>query len=127
MRSRDKLTIKVEMVSGKEWVCLYVDGRKVLVPSFEDLFRILVTVAACEERKYKGRVRDPIDFVRKFLMRTMKLAAELAHLRPDATHTDREYEAAWGIVAREFSLGDEYLDRVRQRVLFETPPVVSDA
>lgn len=73
MKSADKFAVTVGPLAGldKEWVTVtFADGTR-WVPSFEDLFRVLVAIGECEDAKYpNGKGRWMIaDFVAACLVK----------------------------------------------------------
>lgn len=70
MRSSDKFDVRIERMGqwdGKDWVRVVFknDTQKSWIPSFEDLYRIVVPIGECEQKKYPyGRGRLMVsDFV----------------------------------------------------------------
>jgi hypothetical protein len=97
MRSRDKIEVVVAPVGDKLWVKVKSHGKTILIPSFEDIFRMLLAITFCEERKYRGKVQDPAAFVRKFLSRSMDGI--------DAILADPAiYDIVWAALADEFKI-----------------------
>lgn len=67
MRSKDKIDVLAAIMplyGGKRWIKVRPkrpDGE--FVPSFEDLYRILVGIVACEKEKYPNLPHDPAILV----------------------------------------------------------------
>lgn len=103
MRSKKKIDVKVQRLgvgqAGKLWVKVYWKGKLVLVPSFEDLFRIVLAIVHCEKVKYAERVGDPAEMVKRFFYRCVEVADHSTFPLSDA-----EYEEIWESVAKEFDM-----------------------
>lgn len=62
MNSEDKFVVKIEPMYGKKWVKVYFKDGNYWVPSFEDLWRINLAIAECEDEKYpKGEGRTMVQ------------------------------------------------------------------
>ena len=89
MRSRDKFAIELRDNGGKVWAhCINpTSGESFLVPSFEDLFRMQIAIARCEEMKYGEFAdrRSPRDLPLRF----MRACAEVILAAPSLPLTYR--------------------------------------
>lgn len=110
MKSREKLSVSVEMVSTedgqKPWAkirVLYPADRSI-IPSFEDVFQIVHAIVHCERKKYAGRVRKPSDMVRRFLNRMVDGADKLCEVHPEWPAPDKLHDAVWCRLADEFQI-----------------------
>jgi len=56
MKSSEKFDLVVGDIPnyGKDWVTVTFKLGRSWIPSFEDLFRILVAIGDCEDKKYPG-------------------------------------------------------------------------
>jgi hypothetical protein len=52
--STDKFTVAIEYLPeyGKDWVVVRFANGKTRIPSLEDIYRIIVLIYECEDRKY---------------------------------------------------------------------------
>ena len=104
MRSREKFTIDLQdNGAGKLWArMLNPKGEVILVPSFEDLFRVLIAIARCEEIKYGEFAdgRSPRDLPLRF----MQACAAAIKDAPALPLTLEEYEATWKRLAESNGL-----------------------
>lgn len=101
MRSKDKIHVKVEKIGKKLWAVVRKadTGENVLVPSFEDIFRIILAIVYCENKKYASLPWPPSEMVRKFLLACIR-EAEAGELPLSA----EQYEAAWERLDKEFQV-----------------------
>jgi hypothetical protein len=106
MRSKDKIDVRVEWIDvgdgeKKLWAIVRDTrtGKDVLVPSFEDLFRILLAIVYCENRKYQTLPWPASDMVKRFLVRCIQEAQA-----GDLPLPAEAYEAAWVRLDAEFKI-----------------------
>jgi hypothetical protein len=101
MRSKDKIHVRVRPM-GHKWWAIVLDaktGAQILVPSFEDLFRMILAIVHCENREYGHLPWPPARKVAAFLAACVR-EAQAATLPMD----DAAYEAAWTRLDVEFQI-----------------------
>lgn len=98
MRSRDKIDVFVEAMpqyGNKKWMKVRIKWAlhepNVLVPSFEDWYRMIRALVECERDKYKFH-HDPGRLTREFFMRCFDLAEA------------EDEETAWEALRKEFGI-----------------------
>ena len=98
MRSKDKIDVwtqRMPQYANKKWVHIRINFAatepNVLVPSFEDWFRIIRGLVECERDKYQFH-RDPGALPRDFFNRCFDLAEQ------------EDYDAAWEELRKEFGI-----------------------
>jgi len=71
MRSADKLDIVALDTDDKLWFGIrhkWLNADGLWIPSFEDWFRMIQALKACERQKYTN-LRDPVAMIRRFFAR----------------------------------------------------------
>jgi len=72
--STDKFTVEKTYISGwdKKWVIVKFKNGAVWIPSFEDIYRIIVPISECEDEKYPPPEQLGRWYVLNFLIDSIK-------------------------------------------------------
>jgi hypothetical protein len=101
IRSKEKINVSVRSVVGKPWahVADARNGRTLLIPSMEDLFRIILAIIYCENHKYPHLPWPAAQKVGRFLAACVQEAQ-----RNSLPMSQETYEATWSRLAKRFKL-----------------------
>ncbi len=91
MRSKDKIDVVTSTKikpDGMPWAIVRFRGAREWVPSFEDLFRVVLAIVYCERVKYAYLPRRPSAKVAAFMLDAVRAADRVL----DKSST---YEAEW--------------------------------
>jgi hypothetical protein len=104
-RSTEKVEVAIDLVAGKPWVVVRDPFTQdwLLVPSFEDLFRIDAAIIHCERASYPDLPWEPGEKVRRFHERSFEIITRQLLVKgwppPPAL-----YHSLWGRLAAEFKI-----------------------
>lgn len=100
MRSKDKIDVSVSTKlkpDGLPWAIVRFRGKREWVPSFEDLFRVVLAIVYCERVKYPALRRPPSAMVARFLLDAVRAADRVL----DRAST---YEDEWAALDARYQL-----------------------